>query len=144
MRGVCDNLCAKAAQEGTLRAQAAFCLKNFPEGVDLTLNLSKKDYDEELLAGLGVCEDALYCPLLVDCKAGANLDMDNCIRILCEYWMSEGLTPDEATANLNKHITPGSCYEGQPMHWYTLLLRKFGGTDTNAGLPLPSGGLKCS
>ncbi|MCD6478813.1 MAG: hypothetical protein J7L44_02895 [Candidatus Diapherotrites archaeon] len=124
MRGTCNTLCTQANSEGTLKAKARFCIKAFRDGVDLTLNGATNDYDESFLVGTGICEDAIYCPQLVDCDVGTKLDMTACKAILCSLWKSQGFTDEQISEKLKQFVQPGSCYSdpiNKPNHWYTRL-----------------------
>jgi hypothetical protein len=122
MRGTCNTLCTQANSESTLQAKARFCIQAFKEGIDLTLNGATNDYDESFLVGTGICEDAIYCPQLIECNVGAKLDMSSCKSILCSYWKSQGFTDEQIIEKLKQFIQPGSCYDNnKPNHWYTRL-----------------------
>ncbi|MEM4662719.1 MAG: hypothetical protein QXM75_01730 [Candidatus Diapherotrites archaeon] len=121
----CQNLCIKAKD---VKSKVDFCMKTFKEGIDLTKNQLKTDYDETLLAGIGVCEDRIPCPLLIDCEIeGSQINMKTCKAIMCNYWISQGFTQEQANAKLKQFVSPGNCYAdpiNQPNHWYTMLFDK--------------------
>jgi hypothetical protein len=100
--------------------QAQFCIAAIKGGLDLDGDGSvTNEYDQELLEGVGLCEDSLYCSQLVECSCEQRLDMHGCVALLCEIWAAHGV-PDPASA-LRMYLSPGSCYRtNEPMHWYNL------------------------
>jgi hypothetical protein len=109
---VLDNDCSE-------RSMAQFCLSHAQWDIN---GNRQSDYNQELLGGIGLCEDRMYCSHLVDCGCRQRLTMDNCIGILCEYWADQGLDPAMLEGKLNSLIAPGACWDAsQQNHWYTVL-----------------------
>jgi hypothetical protein len=105
-----------------------FCLTNVVEegtgiqGIDLDGNGYIGDANYELLGGIGVCEDSIFCPQLVDCACGRMLTMTQCMELLCDYWEKQHL---DATSELREFFRPGSCYpllnqSERQNHWYDI------------------------
>ncbi|MCX8190051.1 MAG: hypothetical protein N3F05_02365 [Candidatus Diapherotrites archaeon] len=121
----CQSLCIKAKD---ISGKVNFCKHVFTQGVDLTKNQLKNDYDESLLAGIGICENRIPCPVLIDCEVdGALLKMNACKSLMCNYWQMQGLSTEQSSANLKKFIQPGECYsdpKNQPNHWFTMVFDK--------------------
>ncbi len=117
-RSECESLC----NMGTLEEKAKFCIKNFNFSQDETLsNYNQEDF----IAGVGVCEDRVYCNMITTCKSGNQvLDMQTCKIILCNYWASKA-GDEKKEALLKQFIKPGACYdnltpEQKELHWYKL------------------------
>ncbi len=125
-RLICRDLCSEAATDGcTKRSVSAYCMRRLGS-LDLDGDLETGGYDTTLLGGVGACEDAIYCPMLTECKCGKTLSMTICKDILCEYWETMGVTPDTArTAMLTDGYQEGGCstetdYDPTRM-WNTIL-----------------------
>lgn len=125
MQDDCAQRCNHAKEQGTTLAMVNYCKIRFDDkepfkSFDFTGSGRIGDYDDELLAGLGVCEDAIYCPTFYECRVGTKLlTMSNCINILCDYFM-EQRDLEFAEEKITELIVPGDCFEGQKHHWYYL------------------------
>lgn len=128
-RQECNGLCIDSLDSGCdLESKAKFCSHRIRSelgaarttfGLDLNKDGVIGGFDDSYLAGVGICEDTVYCPQITSCTCGITLTMKNCIQILCQYWDNTGLDPDQTLQNM---IQPGACYEGQSNHWFKLLL----------------------
>ncbi|MCX6801696.1 MAG: hypothetical protein NT067_01140 [Candidatus Diapherotrites archaeon] len=144
MRENCASLCANANSDPTLTSKANYCAKSFTNGVDITLDGLKTDYTENLLPGIGICEDRIYCPHIYTCEMGSGqtLTMQKCKDAMCAFWASQSFTTARMNEALNQFVQPGSCYTANPAnqknHWYTLLF------DTSKnGVVEPATEVKC-
>jgi hypothetical protein len=92
----CSQLCSDANQQGCSgQTIAAYCTQtvgtvtgsgeNERRVLDLDAN-NVIGVDTSLMGGIGVCEDAIYCPLVHSCKCGKELTPQYCIEKSCEYW----------------------------------------------------------
>ena len=98
----CDQLCTDASKEGcSAQSIAAFCTRRVGEKREDVPNLavdlngdSEIGVDRSLMAGIGVCEDAIYCPLVTSCTCGKKLTPEYCAQAVCEYWESRGMDAD--------------------------------------------------
>ena len=106
----CKTLCTRAAQEDcSLRAMANFCIKKM-KGLDIDGDRATTGYDSTLLGGIGLCEDNIYCPHLTECNCGEELTISNCIKLMCNYWASQGInTVSDRTSLLNNSYKVGGC-----------------------------------
>jgi hypothetical protein len=118
----CNNLCSEVLGDDCQdRKMAQFCLSYIKGDFDLNGN-GLVDYNQELLGGVGICEDRVYCSQLIDCGCRRQLTMENCVGILCEYWADQGMQQPVLDDKLNTLIQPGACWDtSQSMHWYSVL-----------------------
>ncbi|MGM5487517.1 MAG: hypothetical protein ACQESG_01055 [Nanobdellota archaeon] len=81
----CHTLCAEAERDGcSEQSITAFC--NYNVGpLDLDGDLGYSSSDTNLLGGLGVCEDKIVCPLLVDCTCSEELTLQACANHIKAY-----------------------------------------------------------
>ncbi len=131
MKEKCNSLCATVNAEASLRAKADYCKEKFTEGLDATKDGDTMDYTEDLMIGIGACEDMIYCPHIHECAVGGSSDftMEKCKEILCNYWDSKNISTARKKELLADFIDPGKCYnnlsaEDKGHHWYTLLFDK--------------------
>ena len=105
----CNERCVEASSgDCSKERQAAYCLAQIKGGLDLNGNGATVDYDESLLAGIGICEDGVYCPHVATCTCKQKLDMSTCKVILEDYWNSvKGA--GQGPVMYSKKIHPGSC-----------------------------------
>jgi len=113
----CSRLCAA----GDADSLAQFCIKSF----DFRLKQGAlPSYNNTgFKAGVGVCDDKVYCSLLTSCGS-SNLNMSSCKDLLCNYWKREGKSREEASELLMQFIRPGGCYAGlsdddKKFHWFS-------------------------
>ena len=105
----CNERCVEASSgDCSKERQAAYCLAKIKGGLDLDGNGAANDYDETLLAGIGICEDGVYCPQLATCTCKQKLDMNTCKEILTQYWTSAGRN---AAQMYSTKIDAGSCVD---------------------------------
>lgn len=107
----CNSYC----NSNQVAEKAKYCLE--------TLSLSDElvpSFNKEFQAGIGVCEDKIYCSMITNCS---GLSMTNCKALLCNYWASQSLDANTQNNLLETYITPGKCYNTlQPseksLHWF--------------------------
>lgn len=120
----CKELCANANEEGCPdRAISAYCMRKF-EGLDLDGDLETDGYDKTLMAGIGVCEQSVLCPMLTECKCGKDLDLKTCRDIMCGYWEGQGISVQaDRTSMLTSAYASGGCYDPTATtdDWHTIL-----------------------
>lgn len=107
----CDEICTSALQNDcSPQYKAQFCQHMLINGLDIDMNGNTKDYSEDLLGGIGVCEDSIYCPQVTTCTCNDELNMINCIDIVYEYYQNEmGQSGEKSCELLGKKILPGKC-----------------------------------
>ena len=121
----CDEICTAALQNDCNPQQKAqFCQHKLLDGLDVNMDGDKKDYTEDLLSGIGACEDTIYCPQVTSCQCQGSLAMIDCVDILYSYYTSEmGITHSEACDLLFSRIVEGSCdYGNESYHWYDKII----------------------
>jgi hypothetical protein len=98
VRLACQQKCTEASNNGcsqaSLASLCAYSSRNvLSTGQYIDLNNDKtKNIDTTLLAGIGVCEDHVYCFHLVESCCAQRIDPVSCKTILDSYWTSRGLT----------------------------------------------------
>lgn len=114
----CKSACSEAAQaDCSLKSKAAFCLRRL-DPLDLDGDRSTSGVNSDVLGGLSMCEDAIYCPMFIECMCGEPLDMVACEHVLCQYWNKTGIQTDQATTLLNAKWEIGTCdFEGSDLPW---------------------------
>ncbi len=106
---LCKAACTRANDDDcTDRAKAAYCIKKL-DSLDLDGDLQNSGFDESFLGGMGICEDAIYCPHVLDCTCGVILDFENCKKILVRYWGSAGINGADCDSKLTDTYIKGSC-----------------------------------
>ncbi|MFH1510989.1 MAG: cohesin domain-containing protein [Candidatus Woesearchaeota archaeon] len=119
---LCQEKCTNTLENDCsdmMRAQ--FCITYVAGGLDLNGNGIMNDYDHDFLGGVGVCEDRIYCPQIVNCICKQELTTRNCIQILCTYWKSQGVGTADLDLAMAKYVSPGTCnYTNKPQHWANL------------------------
>ncbi len=94
----CESLCKSEKKED----RAAYCMTYF-EFSSLG-GANKTDFTP----GVVVCEDRVYCAQLYPCD---TLDVVDCPKVLCSYWMSTmRLSGDASNKLLDTYLKPGACY----------------------------------
>ncbi|MFH1510177.1 MAG: hypothetical protein ABIF10_00670 [Candidatus Woesearchaeota archaeon] len=113
----CQDKCANALDNGCADAMTAqFCMAHAE--LDLNANGKLDDLNNEYLAGIGICEDKIYCTQIITCVCKRELNMKNCLNILCSYWKGQGLSAADQELAMATAITPGGCnYASNPQHW---------------------------
>ncbi|MDD9952788.1 MAG: hypothetical protein OXR66_00460 [Candidatus Woesearchaeota archaeon] len=121
----CAEKCTQASNNGCNRASlASLCMYGSHrvlkdnEFIDLNNN-NKPDYDDSLLAGIGVCEDRLYCFHMMGSCCAREISAAECRLILKDYWTEveilkptgtpPTITPGDVTTQLNALVPSGSC-----------------------------------
>ena len=98
----CQEKCTQASNNGCSTASlASLCIHGSRQvlGEDKYIDLNnnkKKDYDTTLLAGIGVCEERIYCFHVMDSCCAQEISPTTCKEILRTYWGRNGLANDDA------------------------------------------------
>ncbi|HIH25117.1 TPA: hypothetical protein HA251_08850 [Candidatus Woesearchaeota archaeon] len=125
VRQACSDKCVEASNnQCSPAALASLCMYNSrkvpgaAEFIDLD-NDQKSGMDTTLLAGVGVCEDQIYCFHLVENCCGREISAQSCKAILSDYWSSK---PGLGTISslLGSNVPPGKCASPTipATHWY--------------------------
>jgi hypothetical protein len=120
----CKDRCVEASNSGcSLASLAALCVygsdKALSKSEFIDLNNDQNiGYDDTLLAGVGVCEDRIYCFHTLNSCCAREISANSCKGILKQYWEQKGLIDTGAsaadqTSKLNQllcaNVNPGSC-----------------------------------
>ncbi len=114
----CSDKCVEASNsQCSMQSLASLCLTNskdvLAQGEYLDLNNNKNpDLDRTLLAGVGVCEDRVYCFHLMRSCCNREISAASCKTILRNYWDSQKLDVDAWMAT----VTAGTCQDS-PTRW---------------------------
>ncbi len=106
----CAEKCTQASNNQCSSASlASLCATSLSSvlGPDSYIDLNNnqiKDYDTTYLAGIGVCEDRMYCFHVMDNCCNTEISATNCKTILTKYWTDNGLV-----ATLPAVVPPGTC-----------------------------------
>lgn len=93
----CQDKCVQASNNGcSLASLASLCIHNSKNilGPDQFIDLNNDmqvNYDTSLLAGIGVCEERVYCFHMVDSCCAREISATSCKDILRTYWERTGL-----------------------------------------------------
>jgi hypothetical protein len=123
----CKDKCVEASNNGCSPASlASLCTygsKNvLLEGQYIDLNNdNEKNYDDSLLAGVGVCEERVYCFHLVSSCCARQISPETCKDILESYWTSKSMIKTGTTLNdlLTANVPAGTCAADEN-RWDTL------------------------
>lgn len=121
----CDEICTNALQNDcNPQQQAQFCQHKLLDGLDVNMDGDTMDYSEDLLGGIGVCEDSIYCPHVTSCQCGQQLTMVNCVRILLGYYEQNiGMGHDKACDLLFNRIDGETCtIKDYDLFWLTQIV----------------------
>ncbi len=119
---ICKTECTRANDNGcSLRAKAAYCIKKL-DSLDLNGDLQTGGYDENLMGGIGVCEDAILCPHVQTCTCGVELNIAECSKVLCDHFtgnldLDAGGTGNGAADKVLEVWNPGSCNTSSSSMW---------------------------
>jgi hypothetical protein len=94
-RSVCNTMCDDTKRSSCTNASmAAFCGNNVGP-IDVDGNLKFTDWTDIIAGGVAVCEENIYCPLLVGCTCGGtDLNIDTCKDIISSHATYVGATID--------------------------------------------------
>jgi hypothetical protein len=114
----------------SLQERAQYCIAlaetDGEQGFDVDGDNIRNDYVKDILVGIGICEDQIYCYQLMGDECGCGkLRPEDCVEILCSWWDSEGVDPDKADDLLNRYIQAGKCTmseEEEELHWYYMMI----------------------
>ena len=139
----CLSFCREYSSSGNLGIAVAFCTTRlFPEGtrnkigkpgdVDIIPSDTTRNADVFLLRPWRVCEDAIFCFHLFDCSEYATITMEDCRKILCEYYSERYKDPLTGMINYNELDSKvisvlkgkarnvyGSCNLNRSKNWFT-------------------------
>jgi hypothetical protein len=112
----CTELCDQARDTGcSPKAVARYCLAKYHApylaveqyGYDVDRNYEFNELSVEDV-GFAVCETNIYCSqmTLPPCGCKGGLTMERCVKELCDYYASVGISPAD---QLSKNIAFGSC-----------------------------------
>jgi hypothetical protein len=113
----CQEKCTQASNNGcSLQSLASLCIFGSPQVlaqdqfVDLN-NDKLNGYDDTLLAGIGVCEDNLYCFHVMGSCCAREISARSCRTILHDYWLNKGIISSDAdmATRLGQLVPAGSC-----------------------------------
>jgi hypothetical protein len=114
----CSSRCADIESN---MDKLTYCKTKYNQETDLNNNGIPNDFNEEFSI-VGVCEDAIYCAVVDECK---GLTMSTCSQLLCSYFETEmDLSSSEASERLKKFIQPGTCSmtnDQKENHWYYMI-----------------------
>ena len=113
----CKDRCVEASNNGCSYASlASLCMYGSHralgtnEFIDLN-NDQNIGYDDTLLAGVGVCEDRIYCFHTLNSCCGREISATSCKEILKQYWVQSKLLSgptDSKFDNLLKANVPAT------------------------------------
>ncbi len=120
----CEQKCTDAGNNGcSLASLASLCVYGSRDilgnGQFVDLNNDRlDDYDTTLLAGVGVCEDRLYCFQMMSSCCTKEISARSCRSILRDYWTSTGVisSDDELQGRLAQLVPAGECSD-DPLRW---------------------------
>lgn len=118
VKQACSDKCVDASNNGCSDASlASLCSYGSAQvlGKNNYIDLNKDQvsgYDTSLLAGIGVCEDRVYCFHLVDSCCAQAINAQNCKAILTRYWDNQGFDDDEIESMLNTESENSIVYAG--------------------------------
>lgn len=121
VRQACSDKCVEASNnQCNPAALASLCMyssdKVIGDGSFIDLNNDKNDdMDTTLLAGVGVCEDRIYCFHLINSCCAREISAKSCKTILTSYWQSKGFT--NPAALLASNVNAGTCADPNNMRW---------------------------
>jgi hypothetical protein len=108
----CEQKCVDASNNGcSIASLASLCMTGshnvLGQGQYLDLdNDGTLGEDVTLLAGIGVCEDHVYCFHLLNSCCSQRISPETCKTILTSYWQSKGLSADQL---LRSTVPAGTC-----------------------------------
>jgi type II secretory pathway pseudopilin PulG len=122
-RQACSDKCVEASNNQCNRAAlASLCMYSSdkvvppPDFIDLNKD-QKLDLDTTLLAGIGVCEDRIYCFHLLSSCCAREISASSCKSILTEYWQSKQFTPAQVSSMLTANVNAGTCSDPGNIRW---------------------------
>jgi len=116
MKKYCDDLCnnirTASNDRDRIAAMVDWCIAQITDKGKNYIDLVEDGVRGfVVIRGEPYCEDGLYCFNLFSCDVGIRLDMKECRRILCEYYVN---VLGESTLRASKYIKqelikPGTC-----------------------------------
>jgi len=100
-----EQKCKSACSCDTLEQKAVFCYTKVQGGLNFDGTGLANNFFER--AGIGLCEDSVYCSQLTSCNC--DLTATNCVQVLCQYWNSQGISTNVMNKKLRQFFQPGSC-----------------------------------
>jgi hypothetical protein len=125
----CQDKCLQASNtDCSIQSLASLCLSygsdalGSMEYLDLNSN-GKKDVDNTLIPGIGVCEDKVPCHALISSCCSTQISALGCKKILEDFWKDRGFTPKNINCSIKSLVkwTDGACQtpDTSAMTWYT-------------------------
>jgi hypothetical protein len=119
VRQACSDKCVEASNnQCNPAALASLCMYSSDKVIGnnfIDLNNDKNnDMDTTLLAGVGVCEDRIYCFHLINSCCAREISAKSCKSILLSYWQSKGFT--DPNSLLSSNVNAGAC-ASSPSRW---------------------------
>lgn len=99
----CQDKCVQASNNGCgIASLASLCIHNSQNILEpddfIDLNNDRlKNYDTSFLAGVGVCEERLYCFHVIESCCNREISPRSCKEILRTYWERAGLVNDSSS-----------------------------------------------
>lgn len=121
----CSDKCVEASNnQCSPAALASLCMyssqKVLGEGSFIDLDNDKNmGEDKTLLAGIGVCEDKVYCFHLINSCCAREISAKSCKVILESYWASKGYDATGVAKLEKNNVDPGTCKKTAD-NWYTI------------------------
>ena len=109
----CSQKCTEASNNRcSPSSMASLCMSYgtnaVPDGwVDLNMN-QVSDLDTTAFGGVGVCEDAIPCSLLIDECCGRRITPGTCLDIKKDYWTSLAFNSTEINNTIIKTMKTGN------------------------------------
>lgn len=127
----CRQKCGDAASNRCSRAGLASLCMSYassrvphPNWLDLNVN-GVKDIDFNLLAGVGMCEEAVPCFALIDTCCGQQINPSSCLDFLVDYWVEDlGRDSEFVNRTINRTMKLGLSATCEPddddVMWWNL------------------------
>ena len=134
----CDEICTHALQNDCdIQQKAQFCQHKLLTGLDVNMDGDINDYSEDLLGGIGICEDAIYCPQVTACQCQGQMTMKNCVGVLYDFYTnSMSLQPEDACNLLLSRLEANTCeVPDGSIFWFDTIVKEL----EDKGCPNPYG-----
>ena len=125
----CSQKCTEASNNRcSLSSLASLCMTYGTTAVDggwIDLNMNQhRDLDEDAFGGVGVCEEAVPCSLLIDDCCGRAITPSSCLDIMLEHWVNIGFDPEQKNCTIKNRLVTGAsstCVPGDAtFFWYNM------------------------
>ena len=127
----CSQKCTEASNRRCSTASlASLCMAYgtdaVPDGwIDLNMN-QMSDMDTTTFAGIGVCESAVPCSLLLDECCNRRINPGTCLDIMIEHWKSLGFNSQQRNDTIKHSMLTGKSTSCDPedddvtLFWYNI------------------------